>query len=628
MNILVINQLKDALEQPNAIISGLAAHLKQDYLAIIDWSGYDCYTNNNISAMNTLPLTVIDFFSGAGGFSEGFRQQGFKVVKGVDYWEPAVITHNLNHGLDDKPENVLDYSGNNSGDVERIEALEDVDVIIGSPSCVTFSLSNKGGKADKTEGIRLIETYLRIIAVKKHKPNSRLKAWLMENVPNSGNYIKHEYTFSDLNLRDWAESNRLEPNEVALSLNGVVLNACDFGAPQNRKRFICGEIVVDGSFPTPTPTTSSMPTLRDIRSKMPPPNSTIASGLWRDPNYPSLRLGIDEISDHFYDSGLYINQWEQAKYLKTMHPFMGKMSFPENPDKPSRTITATRSACTRESLIYTSEFEHSGHGEYRTPTVREAATLMGFPYTYQFFGSEGVKWKQIGNSVSPQLSSALASSILNKLGCETTPLEKVSFAQQTGLHNKVNNLNEFAPRTFNDSNPRKPEARFRRSVCKGRNTTVDLLNYLPGKSARNGWYVCVFYGTGTYQYDVISVDHLHNIKAELSKQFSYLDEFTSEILDHIDINSIKHDQLQYEYVYDTKLASPGNPLVIINTVKMVVDKYASRAESESIKLTGLIRKDFSLVHALFMFVLPYVIYRGNTESEDFIINERMPLYEF
>ena len=47
-------------------------------------------------------LTVIDFFGGAGGFSEGFRQQGFEVIKGVDYWKPAVDTFNHNFGLDGK----------------------------------------------------------------------------------------------------------------------------------------------------------------------------------------------------------------------------------------------------------------------------------------------------------------------------------------------------------------------------------------------------------------------------------------------------------------------------------------------------------------------------------------------
>ena len=36
-------------------------------------------------------LTVIDFFCGAGGFSEGFRQQGYEDnVAGYDHWKPAI----------------------------------------------------------------------------------------------------------------------------------------------------------------------------------------------------------------------------------------------------------------------------------------------------------------------------------------------------------------------------------------------------------------------------------------------------------------------------------------------------------------------------------------------------------
>ena len=335
-------------------------------------------------------------------------------MKGVDYWEPAVKTHNLNHGLGDVPENVMDYFGSDSGDVVCIETLPDVDVIIGSPSCVTFSMSNKGGKADKTEGIRLIEAYLRVVAVKKHKKNSRLKAWLMENVPNSGNYVKHSYTFKDLNLELWAKANLLKPNAVALYLNGVILNASDYGAPQKRNRFICGESIADGKFPVPEPLDKAELLLKDIKSKMPKPNTKRSGDVWQDPNYPSLRLTASQISDHFYDTGLYITQWSRLGILKTMHPFMGRMSFPENENRPSRTVIATRPSSTREALIYKSEYARTGHGEYRVPTIREAATLMGYPYTYQFFGSESIKWKLIGNSVSPQLSAALAKAILLK----------------------------------------------------------------------------------------------------------------------------------------------------------------------------------------------------------------------
>ena len=88
------------------------------------------------------PMRVIDFFCGAGGFSEGFRQQGFSIVMGIDYWQPAVNSHNLNHDLSDTVKNVLDFWGNDSSDVEEIEKLDDVEILIGSPSCVSFSMSN------------------------------------------------------------------------------------------------------------------------------------------------------------------------------------------------------------------------------------------------------------------------------------------------------------------------------------------------------------------------------------------------------------------------------------------------------------------------------------------------------
>jgi hypothetical protein len=51
-------------------------------------------------------IRVVDFFSGAGGWSEGLRQQGFEIVMGYDNWAPAVKTHNLNHSLDDKPRDI------------------------------------------------------------------------------------------------------------------------------------------------------------------------------------------------------------------------------------------------------------------------------------------------------------------------------------------------------------------------------------------------------------------------------------------------------------------------------------------------------------------------------------------
>ena len=144
-------------------------------------------------------MRVADFFCGAGGFSEGFRQMGFNIVFGLDNWRPAIDTITLNHpGIDAKCMNILDIDTPKKID----EIVPYVEVIIGSPPCVAFSGSNKAGKADKGPGVRLIEQFLKIIAWKKNKPNSILKYWILENVPNSVHYIKDEYTFKDLSCGD------------------------------------------------------------------------------------------------------------------------------------------------------------------------------------------------------------------------------------------------------------------------------------------------------------------------------------------------------------------------------------------------------------------------------------------
>ncbi|MEO6536198.1 MAG: DNA cytosine methyltransferase [Candidatus Paceibacterota bacterium] len=442
---------------------------------------------------------VIDFFCGAGGFSEGFRQQGFEVVMGIDNWLPAIETHNLNHNLNDKVRDVLEF-GNS---LEEINSLPDTEVIVGSPPCVLFSLSNKGGKADKTLGIRLIESYLRVIAIKKHQPSSQLKAWFMENVPNSRNYIRPTYTFSELDLTEWARNHGFDPNQIALngSSNGIVLNTAEFGVSQKRERFVCGEIISTGKFPNLEKFMSkTYRSIGEVKGKMPAPNLPLSNKLFSDPNYPSTSFKMKDMTDHFYDSGIYEIQWRNAQYLKVNHPFMGKMSFPEDEKNPSRTIMATRSMTTRESLIYKSEYSRRGDGEYRLPTIREIATLMGFPYSYQFSGAENTKWRQVGNAVCPPMSSALAKSVRLSIGLSVIPVSKITFNSLKGKLDRIQNINTFSEKKFNDPPKRKLNARFRRHPFKDGNMTVALTNFNPVSPIDSPevteWYSSVFMGSG------------------------------------------------------------------------------------------------------------------------------------
>lgn len=301
-------------------------------------------------------LTVIDVFCGSGGFSEGFRQQGFTIKLGIDSWKPAIDTFNHNFGLKFEVKNVLDFRKS----LKEIEALPDTDIIIGSPPCVSFSHSNLSGKADKSSGVLLTKIFLRIVAVKKFKKGSKLKAWYMENVTNSTNYLNDYYTFKDLGLTKWAQQNGHSPNKKAIILEGnqSFINSADYGSTQKRTRVISGEIVrkrgkvlKKGRFSVPpkthrdSRTEGEQPfhkTLNIIKNGLPKPNQTKTNKTVLDPQYDGLRLKASELSDHFYDTGLYACEWKQSEHYKTNHPYMGNMSFPENEDRPSRTITATK----------------------------------------------------------------------------------------------------------------------------------------------------------------------------------------------------------------------------------------------------------------------------------------------
>lgn len=447
--------------------------------------------------------TVIDVFCGAGGFSEGFRQQGYEIVMGIDSWLPAIKTFNHNFGLECLTKNVLDFKDS----IEEIENLPDTDVIIGSPPCVAFSNSNISGKADKTSGVTLTEVFLRIVAVKKHKNKSKLKAWYMENVTNSANYLSDYYTFKDLGLTKWAKENRMSPYKKAIILknNQPIINSADYGSAQKRKRVISGEIITKGKLTVPHKTHKdpkkegeeiNYVTLKKVLKGLPKPNRKKRSNKKiTDPLYPTIKIKMKELTDHFYDTGLFACEWKQSRFLKVNHPYMGRMSFPENPNKPSRTITATKIGTSREAIVYRSEFDRQGDGEFRTPTVREAACIMGFPITYQFNGSEGTKWRLIGNAVCPSVSRVFAKQLRKYL--KIGSIKKLRLKMNIDL-NGIENLNTYKEKTFSTPPRRNKNSRFRRHPFKDGNLTVTLSNYDIVKNEKkiSKWMTSVQYGNG------------------------------------------------------------------------------------------------------------------------------------
>ena len=530
-------------------------------------------------------LTVIDFFCGAGGFTEGFRQKKFKIIKGYDNWQPAINTYNHNFKTESEVKNILDFKDS----IEEIELLPNTEIIIGSPPCVSFSSSNKSGKADKSLGLELIKCFLRIVAVKKHQKNSTLKAWFMENVVNSKKYLNEFYTFEDLNLKEWAKQNNINPKSEALRLleNTTIINSADYGSYQARKRAVSGEIIDKNKFIIPKPTHSEKPikglkrwnNLEKLINKIPSPNIQENEDDIKDPIYPSIKLMSKDLSDQFYDSGLYKSEWKQAKELKTNHYCMGKMAFPENLDRPSRTITATKSGTSREALVYKSEYNRKGNGEYRTPTVREAATIMGFPYTHQFLGSVHSKWRLVGNAVCPSVSRALASEVLSHLNIKHS--NRLKLNKTANLENIIN-LNTFKEKVFGKQPTRNKLSRFRRHPIKAGNITVTLSNYDIENNTKtlNKWFTSIQYGTGAnFKNQKVEDGFYKNIEALIikekdGKKFMNIinNGFTEKIGSAKDLQKMYEEQVEYDNLLEpTGLVERVND--IINKIKFENNNY-------------------------------------------------------
>lgn len=388
---------------------------------------------------------VADFFCGGGGFSEGFKLAGFEIVFAVDKWQPAVTTHHANHpNARTYQDDVIRIS--NLPDEEFNQLVPDTEIIIGSPPCTSFSNSNKSGKADKSLGIELIEAYLRIIARKKRKKDSILKHWVLENVPNVVSFIKDEYTYKELGIDHDGTLQVKHPSSK-------VYNSKNFGVASNRKRYFCGD------FPEPEQVIvneEDARTVNEVLKSLGQPEYDLEKSI-EDPNHPGFYMRSKDITDHHYIMEVAEFEWQKAKRMKQDKGYMGKMSFPEDLNKPSRTIMATMSCSSRESMIYP---YIPNENRYRVPTVREIGCIMSYPLDYRFYGkSKSLKYMLVGNSVPPLMSFAIAKSI-----AQTHQLSLPK--KYTPIHFENKELEEFVNLNFekfhlNTEKPKRVNAMFK-----------------------------------------------------------------------------------------------------------------------------------------------------------------------
>lgn len=318
--------------------------------------------------------SAIDLYSGIGGWTLGMKLSGVENVASYEWWNEANLTHNLNFNTNHKEVNIRNI------DVSKdLNFDKKIDFIVGSPPCTQFSLANRGGNGDIQDG--LIDIYKFLEVVDYLKP----KYWAMENVPRVAKILRRELC-----------EGQLQKFKDIVSVIKVV-DSADYGTPQNRKRMIAGnfpEELFDSYKSVIRPVT-----LGDVLH-------SLNLNMVKDPIY-NYEIPREEVTELENEVDLTIDEERINRDAKTYHPIYNNMSFPDRTDRPSRTVTATCTRVSRESIIVQS---NSG---FRRLNVRERGVIQGFPITYQFYGRTlNSKFKMIGNAVPPVLTYYIFQSML------------------------------------------------------------------------------------------------------------------------------------------------------------------------------------------------------------------------
>lgn len=318
-------------------------------------------------------MRAIDLYAGIGGWGLGLKLAGIDLVASYERWKPAIATHNGNLGGDIEPV-----------DIRKLELADlpiDIDLVVGSPPCTEFSYANRGGKGDVAEGLKDLVKFFEV--VEHLKP----RFWAMENVPRVAEVLRQGFEDSDNALYRFRK----------LSPQIEVVDFSDYGTPQARRRCIATNIPLKQIARYREKLQSR--TLGDVV------NAVAATDEAIDPVW-GVVLNRDKLTEAEAEAALNREELRMNREAKIFHPVYNNMDFPDPLDKPARTVTATCTRVSRESIVIADP--HAAES-FRRLTIRERASLQGFPFTYQFFArSFAEKAKMIGNAIPPTFTHLLA----------------------------------------------------------------------------------------------------------------------------------------------------------------------------------------------------------------------------
>lgn len=363
------------------------------------------FINNNLNLINTedyfvnsekeKKLNVLSLFSGAGGMDLGFKGD-FKFLK--KYYEKLPYNLVFANDIFKQAADVYEYNFKHIVQRKSIDELIipddivdcNVDIVLGGFPCQTFSYSGKRAGLQDPRG----QLYLQMIRVIDYYQPKMFVAENVDGIRNSKNNIDGEKV--DISALDRI---MLDFESHGYNVTYKVLNASDYGVPQNRKRVIIMGLRKD------------IGTVDDIYYPFPLYNDIDRKKISAKDAIDDLWMKIDD-KNYFNHSK---KDYSKAKF------YPGKKMQGNNQIKahmPAPTIRAEHHGNIEAHYRSTLENVEDMAG-WRRLSVRECARLQSFPDEFNFVTSASSAYKMIGNAVPPVLGWNIAKSVyytLNKLG--------------------------------------------------------------------------------------------------------------------------------------------------------------------------------------------------------------------
>lgn len=419
---------------------------------------------------------AIDLFAGAGGMTLGFEQAGFDVLAAVELDPIHCATHEFNFPhWSILCKSVIDTSAKEIREKSSI-GNKDIDVVFGGPPCQGFSLMGKRALDDPRNS--LVFHFLRLVL------ELQPKYFVMENVKGL-TLGKHQQFIAEI-------IELFVNNGYKVEENYQVLNAANYGVPQNRERLFllgCKQNLPLPKYPQPIVKPAKINGkingkkhnyLADLL-----PGPTVKDAILDLPiieNYPDL-LKQDWLIGEYGEASNYSGQLRgiypmvnnygyQREYQEKLplgkYYITGCMATQHNAESIKRFANTKPGETEAISRFYRLDpaglcntlraGTASDRGAHTSPrpihpfyprciTVREAARLHSYPDWFRFHITKWHGFRQIGNSVPPLLAQAVATEIIRILGknpVKPTEVKKLGISHLLQMnHSQAVNYYQF-----------------------------------------------------------------------------------------------------------------------------------------------------------------------------------------